>query len=61
MEACKIALEYEYGEPVDVSRRTVINDMNYMESNAGYQADIERIREESQRCGIIQTRSGKDN
>ena len=43
VEACKIALEYEYGEPVDVSRRTVINDMNYMESNAGYQADIERI------------------
>ncbi|MCR4664430.1 MAG: hypothetical protein K5660_03595 [Paludibacteraceae bacterium] len=34
VEACKMALEYEYGEPVDVSRRTVINDMNYMESNA---------------------------
>ncbi len=43
IEACEKALEDEYGEPISVSRRTVINDMNYMESNAGYQADIERI------------------
>lgn len=43
IEACEKVLESEYGEPVSVSRRTVFDDINYMESDAGFKADIERI------------------
>ncbi|MBR1807933.1 MAG: WYL domain-containing protein [Paludibacteraceae bacterium] len=48
IEACSKALTAEYGEPqlpITVSRRTVIDDLNYMESEAGFSADIEHIKD----------------
>lgn len=46
IDACERALREEfYDSTICVSRRTILNDMNYMESDAGYQADILRIQD----------------
>ena len=44
-DACSSALERAFSQPESVSRRQIYADLNYMESDAGYQADIDHIRD----------------
>lgn len=44
-KACSEALEMAFSEPDTVSRRQIYIDLNYMESDAGYQANIEHLRD----------------
>lgn len=48
--ACERALYEAFSERRSVSRRQIYNDLNYMESNAGYRADIERYRDGKRVC-----------
>ena len=43
--ACEEALYRDFSEHIPVGRRTIFDDLNYMESNAGFNADILRIRD----------------
>ncbi len=43
--ACEEALYRDFSEHIPVSRHTIFDDINYMESNAGFNANILRIRE----------------
>lgn len=45
IDACRKALTDAYAMPMSVSRRQVYDDLNYMESDAGYRAIIERYRD----------------
>lgn len=45
IEACSRALTDAFSENTKVSRRQVYDDLNYMESNAGFGADIEHYRD----------------
>ena len=45
IEACSTAI-YEYcGKEIGCSRRTILEDINFMESDAGWQIELERIRD----------------
>lgn len=44
-KACDDALYDAYAERVSIQRRQIYNDLNYMESDAGYRAIIERLRD----------------
>lgn len=44
-EACEKELYNDFSEHISVSRRQIFQDLNYMESDAGYSADIERIKD----------------
>lgn len=43
-KACADALYDAFSEPISVSRRQIYDDLHYMESNAGYRADIETCK-----------------
>lgn len=45
IEACSTAI-YEYcGKEIGCSRRTILEDINFMESDAGWQIELERLRD----------------
>lgn len=44
-KACDDALYDAYAERVSIQRRQIYNDLNYLESDAGYRAIIERLRD----------------
>ena len=44
-EACEKELYNDFSEHISVSRRQIFQDLNYMESEAGYGADIEHVRD----------------
>lgn len=45
IEACSDAI-YEYcGKEIGCSRRTILDDINFMESDAGWQIELERVRD----------------
>lgn len=45
IEACSTAI-YEYcGKEIGCSRRTILEDISFMESDAGWQIELERIRD----------------
>ena len=45
IEACSTAI-YEYcGKEIGCSRRTILEDINFMERDAGWQIELERIRD----------------
>ena len=43
--ACEKALYDAFSEPISVSRRQLYLDLNHIESNAGYRADIQHLRD----------------
>ena len=45
--ACAEALYDAFSERMSVSRRQIYDDINHMESNAGYRAEIEHYRDGS--------------
>ena len=44
-QACSEALCDAFSERMTVSRRQIFLDLNHMESNAGYRAEIERVKD----------------
>ena len=48
--ACEEALYDAFSERITVSRRQFFLDINHMESNAGYRADIERYHDGKRMC-----------
>ncbi len=44
IQACEEALYDAFAERISVSRRQIFHDLNYMESNAGFRANIEHYK-----------------
>ena len=50
IHTCEEALYDAFSERMTVSRRQIFLDLNHMQSNAGYRADIERVRNGRKTC-----------